>query len=102
MRRANELGAQGRYAEAAREAASVTRAPAEASALVARARALTGEGRLAAADAAWERAARRTPNDWQVHFEWATAVFVLGGDRARALRIYARARELNPFLPARE
>jgi tetratricopeptide (TPR) repeat protein len=99
VRHANEAGARGDLGTALREAAQVTRAPATASALVVRARALTDGRRLAAADRAWTAAATRSPNDWQLQYEWARALGSLGGDIAKARRIYARARELNPRLP---
>jgi tetratricopeptide (TPR) repeat protein len=100
VRRANEAGARGDLTAALREAGAVKRAPAEASALVVRARALTYAGRLRAADRAWAAAAARSPNDWQLQYEWARALGRLGGDIGKALRIYARARELNPRLPS--
>src|SRR4051795_1530070 len=53
VRRANEAAARGDLAAALRDAGRVTRAPARASALVVRARALTTAGRLRAADRAW-------------------------------------------------
>ena len=100
MRDANELGAAGRYDAAIATARQVHRAPADAGALLVQARAQTAAGRLGAADAAWAAAARRDPNNWEIHFEWARAIASLQGDRAVALRHYARARELNPRLPA--
>lgn len=99
VRRANEAAARGDFEGALRAAGRVTRAPAKASALVVRARALTAAGRLHAADRAWAAAAGRSPNDWQLQYEWARALGRLGGDIGKALRIYARARELNPRLP---
>jgi tetratricopeptide (TPR) repeat protein len=100
VRKANELGAAGQYAAAVAEAEKVHSAPAEGGALLAKARALTAAGHLHPADAAWAAVARRDPNNWQAHFQWAQAVSVLGGSRAAVRAHYARARELNPRLPA--
>ena len=99
VRRANDAAARGDLTTALREADRVTRAPARASALVVRARALTAAGRVRAADRAWAAAAGRSPNDWQLQYEWARALGTLGGDIGKALRVYGRARELNPRLP---
>ena len=82
-----------------REAEGVKRAPADAAALVVRARALTELGDAKRADEAWRAVIRRMPNDWKLQLEWFRAIVRLGGDRAHALRVYARARELNPRLP---
>jgi tetratricopeptide (TPR) repeat protein len=100
VRDANQAGRAGRFDEAVKTAARVTRAPADTRALLAEARAQTAARRLAPADAAWAAVARRDPNNWRVHYEWARALGSLGGDRAKAARVYARARELNPRLPA--
>jgi cytochrome c-type biogenesis protein CcmH/NrfG len=100
VKRANELSNAGRYAAALREAGRVRRAPADAAALLVRARVLTRRGDLAGADRAWRSALRRIPNDWKLTLEYARALIALGGDRGRVLRVYARARELNPRLPA--
>ena len=100
VRRANEAGARGDFARALREADAVTRAPAKASALVVKARAYTYADDLRRADRAWAAAVARSPNDWQIQYEWARALGRLGGDIVKAQRIYARARELNPRLPA--
>jgi len=99
LRQANEHGAAGRFGDAVAAAGRVRRAPADARALVAAARARTAAGELLAADRAWAAAARRDPNRWQVHFEWARALGVLRGDPAAAQRHYRRARALNPLLP---
>jgi predicted Zn-dependent protease len=99
VRRANEAGRAGHLEEALREARAVRRGPARTSALLVQARALTEQGRLRAADAAWRAVARRDPNEWQVHLEWAQALVRLGGDRRAAVREYLRARALNPSLP---
>ena len=100
VRDANRLGREGHYDAAARTAERVHRAPADVRALLARARAHPAARRLAAADTAWAELARRDPNNWRVHFEWSRAIGSLGGDAAKAVRVYARARELNPRLPA--
>jgi hypothetical protein len=99
VRRAATLAQQGRYDEALAEAGRVRGAPAEAAALVVRARALTGK-RDPRADAAWAAVVRRVPNSWQLQLEWVRAILKLGGSRAHALRVYERARALNPQLPA--
>ena len=87
-------------AQALREASKVHRSPSDAAALLVRARAYTELGDLPRADAAWRAALRRAPNDWKLQLEWFRALVRLGGDRQHALRVYARARELNPRLPA--
>lgn len=98
VRDANDAGRAGRFDEAIALAARVRRPPADLRALVATARAHTAARRLDAADAAWAAAARRDPNSWEVHYEWAHALFVLGAPRRRILEVYGRARELNPQL----
>jgi tetratricopeptide (TPR) repeat protein len=100
VRDANDAGARGNYDAAVAIAGQVHRAPAEVGALLATARALTGARRLRQADTAWAAVARRDPNNWQVHLEWARALVGLGGDRAAAAAHYRRARQLNPRLPA--
>jgi Flp pilus assembly protein TadD len=100
VERANDLGRQGDYAAALREVETVRRAPADAAALLVRARALTALGQAAPAVRAWRAALRRIPNDWKLHVEYARALARLGGDRDSVQRAYTRARELNPRLPA--
>ena len=100
VRRANEAGAAGRFDEAVRHAERVRRAPADLRALLAIARAHTAAGRPAQADRAWAAAARRDPNNWIVHYEWARALGLFRADPARIARTYRRARDLNPRLPA--
>ena len=100
MQRANDLGQAGHYAAALREANRVTRAPSDAAALLVRARVFTKLGDLRRADRAWRVATARMPNDWKLQLEWFQALIGLGGNRAHALRVYARARALNPRLPA--
>jgi Flp pilus assembly protein TadD len=98
VHRANDLGAAGHYAAAAAEAAAVHRAPADAAALLVRARALTADGDGAAARDAWRRVVRRTPNDWRIHEERAAALASLGAPGAVVAAAHRRARELNPWL----
>lgn len=100
MRKANEHGAAGRFDAAVREAARVDRAPTDLRALTVIARAQTAAGNLEAADRAWAQVARRDPNNWRVHYEWARALGILRGSPAKTTRIYRRALELNPRLPA--
>jgi Flp pilus assembly protein TadD len=100
VRDANREGRAGRFDVALQTAGKVHRAPADLRALLATARAHTAARRLGPADAAWAAVARRDPNNWRVHFEWARALGSLGGDRDKAARVYARARQLNPRLPA--
>ena len=103
MRKANEHGAAGRFDAAVREAARVDRAPTDLRALTVIARAQTAAGNLEAADRAWAQVARRDPNNWRVHYEWARAVAILGGPPERRDAAFARAVELNPRLaPAPE
>ena len=102
VRDANAAGAAGRFDEAVATAARVRRTPADTRALVAIARAHTAAARLAAADRAWAAAARRDPNNWRVHYEWARAVAILGGSADRRDAIYERAVELNPRLAGPE
>jgi tetratricopeptide (TPR) repeat protein len=99
VRDADRLARGGQWDRAIAGVRDVTRAPSDLRALVVRARSLTALQRRDAADAAWRRVARRDPNNWQVHYEWARAVGLLGGDPAAATRHYDRARELNPQLP---
>jgi tetratricopeptide (TPR) repeat protein len=100
VQRGNDLGADGHYAAALRAVENVHRAPSDAAALLVRARALTRLGERRAADGAWRAATRRMPNDWKLQVEWFREIVALRGSRALALRVYARARELNPRLPA--
>lgn len=100
VRQADELGLAGRYDEAIDMAARVRLPPADARALVTRARALSAKRDWVQADIAWRSAVRRDPNNWQLQYEWALAL-VHGGHTRKSLRRYARARELNPNLPAR-
>ena len=99
VRRANEAGAAGRFDDAVRHAERVNRAPADLRALLVIARAHTAAGRGAQADRAWAAVARRDPNNWVVHCEWARALGVVRADPDRIARIYRRARDLNPRLP---
>lgn len=99
VREANESGRAARFDEAITTADRVRRAPADLRALVAKARAHTAAGRLREADRGWAAVARRDPNNWEIHYEWARALIILDGDREKASAIYERARELNPQLP---
>jgi hypothetical protein len=65
-----------------------------------RAHALALQRRAGAADAAYRALAFRDPNNWQVHLEWAQVVAFFGHDPVAAAQHYARARQLNPRLPA--
>jgi Flp pilus assembly protein TadD len=100
VREANGQGARGDYDSALATAAKVHRAPAQLGAMLVTARTLSAQGRLPEADAAWAAVARRDPNNWHVHLEWARTIARLHGDGAAALSHYRRARELNPQLPA--
>ena len=99
VRNADQAGREGRFDEAVQIAGRAQRSPAQARALVTIARAHTAAGRLEEADQAWAAAARRDPNNWRVHFEWARAIGILQGPADRREAAYARARELNPKLP---
>ena len=98
VRDAGELGAAGQFVEAERTAARVTRAPADARALVLRARAFTQQGRYPEAEPFWRAAARRAPNDWILQLDWARAAMHSGRDVKAARAPLRRALELNPRL----
>jgi Flp pilus assembly protein TadD len=95
--RANDLGRQGRYAAAARTAASVEEGPSRLRALVVEGYALSALGRHREAARVFREATRRAPHDWTLMRDLAVA---LGGsgDLRGARRELARARALNPRL----
>jgi len=101
LREANQQGLAGRFDAAARTAHGLDRAPADARARLVEAHALEAARRPAAASDAYARAARRTPNDWVVHRDWAVLLNRLRDHRA-ASREIGRALALNPrmALPA--
>lgn len=98
VERGNELARAGDYAGALREAATVRGAPAEVRALLLEANALFAARRYRAASRAFAALAKRDPNNWVVHAEWARVLVALGRQRAVRAR-YDRARQLNPNLP---
>jgi Flp pilus assembly protein TadD len=75
------------------------RTPAAERSLLVRAVALRNLGRYGEADRAFAAAAARDPNSWRLHREWAISL-ARAGDRQAARERFARARELNPQLPA--
>ena len=95
VRRAAQLGAQGRYRAAAAEAGQVHRRPAAAAAALLRGRALAGTRDFAASAAAYARAARLEPRDWTVRREYARVLLALGR-RADARGQMAASLALNP------
>jgi Flp pilus assembly protein TadD len=97
VRRANELGADNRLADALAEAKRVSRPPAVLRALVVQAKAATLMGRLDVADDALARALERDPSNWQLHSERAV-VLLRQGKRGPARREMGRALALNPKL----
>jgi Flp pilus assembly protein TadD len=101
LRDANIAGAHGRFSQAVDASRAVKRAPAQARALLVEARAQRALGHRAAARRAFEQAARRDPNNWEIHRDWAILLSGLG-DRAGAGRQMSRALSLNPrmTLPA--
>jgi Flp pilus assembly protein TadD len=97
IRDANELGLSGRYDEAITTARPVTHAPSGGRAALVQAYAHEALGHHRLAIKAFEQAARRDPDNWQIRRDWARAL-LRSGDRRGALRQYARARRLNPAL----
>jgi Flp pilus assembly protein TadD len=95
LKDANELGRKGNYLVAAREAERVSRAPADGRALLVRAYALAGARRDRQASDAFAAAARRDPNNWVIHRDWALLLQRLGNVR-RARAEMGRALGLNP------
>lgn len=95
VRDAERLLLRGQLEAAADSAATVDRAPADARALVVRAHALGALGDFERADAAWQAAIRRDPNDWILEFEYARMLIRAGRFEA-ADRHIERARALNP------
>jgi hypothetical protein len=100
VRTANEQGAAAHYDQAIATAQRVHRSPADLHALEVVARANTAAQRLHAADLAWAALARRDPNNWEVHYDWARSLAILRGAPEDIALHYRRARELNPRLPA--
>jgi Flp pilus assembly protein TadD len=99
LRAANELGLQGRYAQAQAEAQRVTRAPAQAQALLIQAYAAQALDRHRQAVALFSRAAEREPRNWSLHRDWAISLQALG-QRREARERMAIASTLNPLMPA--
>jgi tetratricopeptide (TPR) repeat protein len=101
VRRAAQLGAAGRYDDAAAEAGGVSRRPAAASAALLRGRALAGARNFASSAAAYARAAQLEPRDWTVRREWARVLLALGRRKAAQSQM-AASLALNPrqSLPA--
>lgn len=107
LRQANQLGLEGRYADAAKTAGEVRRRPAHTEALLVRATALARQGRLLAASGAFAEAAGAAPNSWRVHRDWAILEARLARRapprfkrfrRARARRQMELALRLNPMM----
>lgn len=96
--RANDAGLRGDYPGALREASRVSGEPGAGRALLARAFALEGLGRLADADQAFARVAERMPLDWTVRRAWSVLLAARGRPRAAGVQ-FAIARRLNPLLP---
>jgi Flp pilus assembly protein TadD len=93
---ARDLASAGRLEAAlqrARGAADL--APADPGARLLQADLLTDLGRPAEADAAFAAAAERSPHDWQVFADWASAL-MRRGDDAAALVAARRAHALDP------
>lgn len=99
VRKANELGIEGRYERALAEARRVDRAPAKGRALVVEARAAQALGRHRDAVGLFRRAAERDPRSWSLHRDWAISLLALG-DREAARRRLDLAGALNPRMPA--
>lgn len=97
LQRANALGAQGDAVGALRLARSVERAPATTRAHLTAAYAALAAGRPAEAITEFAAAARRDPDDWVIHRDWALALAATG-QRDRAARRMTRAAQLNPRL----
>jgi Flp pilus assembly protein TadD len=99
VRTASELGLRGRYAQAQAEARRVTRAPAQAQALLIQAYAAQALGRHRQAVALFRRAAEREPRNWSLHRDWAISLQALG-QRREARERMELASTLNPLMPA--
>jgi Flp pilus assembly protein TadD len=97
VRRANELGADNRLAEAIHEARRVSRAPAKLRALIVEAKAATLLGQFDVADDALTQALDRDPANWRLHSDRAV-VLLSEGKRDPARREMSRALGLNPKL----
>jgi Flp pilus assembly protein TadD len=95
LRTANELGLQGRFADALDEARGIHRAPTVLRALVVEAQAAGLLGRVGVAVDALDQAIDRDPNNWILHRDRARALLRRGA-RDRARREMARALALNP------
>lgn len=95
VHRANDLGLQGRHAEALAVAAKVTRAPAALRADRVDATAAISLGQFAVADRALARAVAAAPNDWTAHRDRAVVLQQLGRLREAAAEM-GRAVALNP------
>lgn len=87
----------GRFDEALDLARTVRRAPADLRARLTEARVLTAQGKGRRASDAYAAVARRDPNNWLVHWEWARQSAPL--DLPAAIERLRRAKELNPLLP---
>ena len=90
VRRANELGAQNRLADALHEAQKVSRAPAVLRALDVEAKAARLLGRLDVADQALSDAIDRDPNNWRLHQDRGV-ILLAEGKRELARREMSRA-----------
>jgi Flp pilus assembly protein TadD len=95
VRKANELGAQNRLADALHEAQKVSRAPAVLRALGVEATAAALLGRLDVADHAFTDALDRDPDNWRLH-EDRGVILLQMGKRGLARREMSRALALNP------
>jgi Flp pilus assembly protein TadD len=95
VRRANELGAQNRYADALHEAQKVSRAPAVLRALDVEAKAAGLLGRVDVAERAYAEALDRDPSNWRLRQDHAV-ILLQQRQRAAARREMSRALALNP------
>ena len=95
VRRANELGADNRLAEAIEEAKKVSRAPAILRALDVEAKAATLLGRFDVAAHALDRALERDPDNWRLRQDHAV-ILLRQRQRDLARREMSRALALNP------
>ena len=78
VKRANQLGAQGNYTGALREASQVTGGAQLTGALLTEAAADVALTRYAAASSLYARASLRDPSNWSIHFAWSNVLARLG------------------------
>lgn len=96
LRRAEDLGRQGRPAAALAIAQRLDRRPTSTRAAAVVAAALAAQGRWPEASRAYRRAVERSPSDWGLRVAWAVALERSGKVRSAVSQL-ARAQQLNPL-----